>query len=540
MENMLRYSGISTLNISQLIEDRLGYVEYTSADGRQVSALAVMIGSKLLKDILVDSNTDWINSLTSGICQPKVSAVELQLLPDADILDSLIDTTASFNLLSLLHHLRTSAYRQASFKKWDWREQGIPWRARANEIIKRGFNGFATYPKVVNEKRHIGFILPLIEFGGVEKVALNMAQGMKAQNWIPHLFVIDSTNGAISKEWRDTFETVNFLSDRDFKSWGHAQTNYYGTEVPDWAINGQHGQALALLHWLDAIVNCHGGSISGIMGQLKRFGVKTVLSLHLSDLSLTNRPVGNTYLGLAYEHAYDFFAPCSYRLGNWCHALGIPAEKIITVPNAPSFPISTAVLEETQLERTTRDPLIPLRVMYIGRLDRQKGIDRLSTVINETLKQGLEIEWRVIGKSVIVEDAPPLSPEIISLIEPPIIAYEGLSDVYTWADVFVLLSSFEGLPLTILEAMRSGVVVLATDVGAVSEVLRNDVNGVLLNLNTAVPECVSALSNLAQDRSRLQRLSAQAFNEMRERDWVAATRPLSSALLELLEKDKPT
>lgn len=48
------------------------------------------------------------------------------------------------------------------------------------------------------------------------------------------------------------------------------------------------------------------------------------------------------------------------------------------------------------------------------------------------------------------------------------------------ADVFVLTSGWEGLPLSILEAMRAGLPVVASDVGGVSESVANEVTGFLV------------------------------------------------------------
>lgn len=76
-------------------------------------------------------------------------------------------------------------------------------------------------------------------------------------------------------------------------------------------------------------------------------------------------------------------------------------------------------------------------------------------------------------------------------------------------DIFVLLSKREGLPLSILEAMYAGVPVIASDVGAVREIVRTGENGVLLH--TDDPEAIaSEIIDLLMDQKRLHLLSSNA------------------------------
>jgi glycosyltransferase involved in cell wall biosynthesis len=63
------------------------------------------------------------------------------------------------------------------------------------------------------------------------------------------------------------------------------------------------------------------------------------------------------------------------------------------------------------------------------------------------------------------------------------------------ADIFVLASKWEGLPLSILEAMRAGLPVIATNVGGVGELITDGINGYL-----------TERGNVAQMRNRIQAL----------------------------------
>ncbi|WP_155097649.1 glycosyltransferase [Paracoccus aestuariivivens] len=109
-----------------------------------------------------------------------------------------------------------------------------------------------------------------------------------------------------------------------------------------------------------------------------------------------------------------------------------------------------------------------------------------------------------------------------------------------WADAFVLPSYYEGLPLTILEAMRSGVIPIATDAGAVTEVIRQWENGVVLSQTDPVYEALMALERLARDPKLVLRMAKQARRDMQGRDWSSTTRPFVRRLeaMHLVEEIK--
>lgn len=73
------------------------------------------------------------------------------------------------------------------------------------------------------------------------------------------------------------------------------------------------------------------------------------------------------------------------------------------------------------------------------------------------------------------------------------------------AGVFVLLSDHEGLPLTVIEAMRAGLPVVASSVGGIPELVEDGVTGLLLCETT--PEVVAhVLKNLLDDPTRAKKM----------------------------------
>ena len=61
-------------------------------------------------------------------------------------------------------------------------------------------------------------------------------------------------------------------------------------------------------------------------------------------------------------------------------------------------------------------------------------------------------------------------------------ARRDVAELYRAMDVFALSSLWEGGPITLIEAMASGLPVVATPVGIVPEVVRDGVNGFLVPL----------------------------------------------------------
>jgi glycosyltransferase involved in cell wall biosynthesis len=84
---------------------------------------------------------------------------------------------------------------------------------------------------------------------------------------------------------------------------------------------------------------------------------------------------------------------------------------------------------------------------------------------------------------------------------------ENKEALLSTASIFVLPSYYEGLPMSVLEAMAWGVPVITTPVGGIPEVVRHGEEGVIVQPGDIVG-LTAALRQLLDDESLRQRLGA--------------------------------
>ena len=90
-------------------------------------------------------------------------------------------------------------------------------------------------------------------------------------------------------------------------------------------------------------------------------------------------------------------------------------------------------------------------------------------------------------------------------------------------DIYVHITLQEGLGQALLEAMSMGKPVIASNIGGISEVIRDGENGVLVHPD--VESVSSAIEDLLEDRSSLNQLGERALKHVKSHyTWENATR----------------
>lgn len=376
-----------------------------------------------------------------------------------------------------------------------WRRDTRAPRGTAAARAARAIGAWPLLPLAPDPaRRDIAFVLPRFGLGGVERATACLAAALRGIGWRTHLVL--TARDALPPPPAGAFDGV-LLPDEE-------------------ALPG----LLAPMH---AVLTTHSAEGLALAPRLKRLGVVTAAGLHMMEPAA----LGTPHAVLAEAASLDLVACHSDRLARWCAAAGVPEERVLALANAPGHAADPARIAAALAARRARPPG-PLRALVLGRLDRQKAPDRLAPLLAAT--EG-RVTWRIVGRAEL-DDAPDLPLPV----EPPVQDAASLDALYAWADVLVLASRYEGVPLTVLEAQRMGCVPVAPDVGALREAIADGEDGVLVADADVVPRLAEALLSLAADAPRLPRLAEGAAARGAARSWAPAAEALSAALLRRLAR----
>lgn len=103
------------------------------------------------------------------------------------------------------------------------------------------------------------------------------------------------------------------------------------------------------------------------------------------------------------------------------------------------------------------------------------------------------------------------------------------------ADIFVLPSLWEGLPIGLLEAMSMGKAIIASKVDGTIEIVHHEENGLLIDTKELVPGLTRALIGLSQSAPLREQYGRKAIETVRDRfNAENMTRQIEKLYLELL------
>lgn len=214
-----------------------------------------------------------------------------------------------------------------------------------------------------------------------------------------------------------------------------------------------------------------------------------------SHLGLQNPVV--QFLHGDYEYYYDLAVK----------HIGI-VDAFVTVADSINQKLRGKLLRNSPIIRYLRFPVpevalkkakecLALRVAFVGRLSVSKGFNKLPLISTLLQKWNVEVQWHIVGDdveelwnldrwgNVDVTYYGPLTNEEVRELLPTI-------------DCIILPSIAEGMPVSLVEAMKAGVVPVVSDIeGGIQELVVNFETGFKIDLNDVAgfAECLRGLYN---------------------------------------------
>lgn len=182
------------------------------------------------------------------------------------------------------------------------------------------------------------------------------------------------------------------------------------------------------------------------------------------------------------------------------------AGKISIVPNATQVP-----------DLATQGGGDSVHILFLGRINDNKGVPQLGEALHRM--RGLDGWHATIAGDGAVEEARVKAVELGVSERVAIPGWVGPHDVarlIASADILVLPSFIENLPLSVIEGMAAGLAVVTTPVGAVEDIIVDGETGLLVPPGN-VDALTAALTRLVQDPDLRHRLGRRAMAVHRER-----------------------
>lgn len=158
-----------------------------------------------------------------------------------------------------------------------------------------------------------------------------------------------------------------------------------------------------------------------------------------------------------------------------------------------------------------------LLIGYVGRLSEEKGIRNFIESIPLIIKQYPEARFIIVGNGSLLKNIQDIleNENLINYVEfTGWVSHEDLPKYLNQIKIQILPSYTEGLPNVILEGMACGTIIIATNVGAIPDIIINNKTGFILENNS--PEAISSKVVNVLNNDALKDVSSNAIKAIEE------------------------
>ena len=166
-----------------------------------------------------------------------------------------------------------------------------------------------------------------------------------------------------------------------------------------------------------------------------------------------------------------------------------------------------------------------VRLLYVGRVSREKDLDLLVEAYRRLRDEGLPIQLFIVGHGPYSDVLHESLPEAVFT---GYLAGKDLAAAYASADIFVFPSTTDTFGNVIIEAQASGIPVVVSDSGGPKELVEDKQNGLITKSHDA-NDLTRAIRELVLDSDRRKRMGSHARESVINRTWPTAFRKFWAA-----------
>ncbi len=228
----------------------------------------------------------------------------------------------------------------------------------------------------------------------------------------------------------------------------------------------------------------------------KLFGKKVVMHMHCADFESYYNPSKHKQRIVDTINACDLYLVLSDSWKQYFESIGVKSNIIKVLNNTITPPVTKRVKRSTDI----------LNLLYLGVIGQRKGIYDILNALKDNKEM---FEGKVVLRIGGNQEEEKLQACINEYGLQGMVKFEGFVsgekkiECLNWADVYILPSFNEGLPIGILEAMSYRHPIISTPVGGIPEVVKDGVNGIMVKPGN-VQEIAKAISAFVGDKKLVE------------------------------------
>lgn len=332
-------------------------------------------------------------------------------------------------------------------------------------------------------KSTIYFIINSLGGGGAERVCVTLANGIYKRGINVKIVIFNNNNNKYIKYLDKNVEVINL----------NAKSTLYGYLKLFKFVKSS--RPLNILAFTESIA-----AICILCKSIYKLNT-IIVARNINYLSLLRKNMSNIKAKILFNFSVKFYPKSNLIISqsaemkedlvnNW----NIDNDKIVVINN----PVSENIRNYSNINEILTEKTID--VLFVGRLEHQKGIPHLINSIKICKKKGYNLNVNIVGTGSLLHETNKLIKNAELQDNIKIIGHiSNVEEYYSKAKLVVLSSIFEGFPNVLIEAITLGTPVVSFKCpSGPTEIIKNGENGFLaeyLNDNDLADKIIDALNN---------------------------------------------